>query len=55
MQACRQDAAREVSAEGGKSDEFAKACMVAKGYRFSAVPFDCGQGDQYENAACYTR
>jgi hypothetical protein len=59
MQACHQEAQRAFPSESGphssKLDEFEKACMVAKGYRFSAVPYDCGQGDQYENASCYVR
>jgi hypothetical protein len=59
MQACHQEAQQAFPSESGphssKLDQFEKACMNAKGYNFSAVPYDCGQGDQYENAHCYSR
>jgi hypothetical protein len=35
-------------------DSYEKACMAARGFRFSAARADCGRGDLYENAACYS-
>jgi hypothetical protein len=59
MSACRRDAQHAFAAASGSEpsrlDELEKACMADKGYRFSAVAADCGQGDPYENAHCYTK
>jgi hypothetical protein len=57
MEACHRDALRAYPAQSSlysnSLDEFLKACMVAKGYTFSTLRYDCGHGDPYEDAACY--
>jgi len=35
--------------------DFQKSCMASKGYRFSAIAYNCGRGDLYGDAACYAR
>jgi hypothetical protein len=54
MVACHSEAVRMYPQNSGTLlDSYEKACMAARGYRFSATRADCGRGDLYENAACY--
>lgn len=59
MAACRGETALSYAGAGGRDadglDAQQKSCMAEKGYSFSAVPFDCGHGDPYQDAACYVR
>jgi hypothetical protein len=59
MANCHVEALRSFSdADGGDADgldNYEKSCMTAKGYRFSALPYDCGHSDPYRDAACYIR
>jgi len=59
MAHCRVEAQRSFS-DGDRSnadglEDYEKSCMTAKGYRFSALPYDCGHDDPYGDAACYVR
>ncbi len=47
--------ATEPTKPSDESDEDVKACMTAKGYRFNTMPYTCGHGDPYKDAACYLR
>ena len=55
--ACHIDALKTYPQESApysfKLEDFEKACMAAKGFRFDAAPSDCGHGDLYEDANCY--
>jgi hypothetical protein len=57
MVACHSEAQRMYPQDTGpystQLDSYEKACMAAKGYRFSAARANCGRGDLYEDAACY--
>ena len=55
--ACRQDAAHFLPAKYDRIDldQYLKSCMTNHGYHFTAVMAGCGQGDAYQNAACYVR
>jgi hypothetical protein len=57
MVACHSQALRMYPHNSGpystRLDSYEKACMAARGYRFSAASADCGRGDLYEDAACY--
>jgi hypothetical protein len=59
METCRKQALRMTQAESNLSsmtlDDRVKACMAAKGFKFSALYYNCGHGDPYEDAACYAR
>jgi|HubBroStandDraft_5_1064220.scaffolds.fasta_scaffold1609756_1 hypothetical protein len=59
MESCRSEALRISSLRDApyadQIDDYEKSCMTAKGYHFSAVPYDCSRDDPYGNAACYAR
>jgi hypothetical protein len=59
MAHCRGEALRLYSdadrSDADGLDGYQKSCMTAKGYRFSAMPYNCGHGDPYGDAACYVR
>jgi hypothetical protein len=59
METCRKEALRITQTELHSSamtlDDRVKACMAARGFRFSALSYNCGHGDPYQDAACYSR
>ncbi len=59
MEICRSDSLRMYPAGSSpysyNLNSYVKACMAAKGYAFSTLPYDCGHGDPYEDPACYVR